>query len=147
LFQSHSPLASLAEKGTLSERAADLEKRCPTNDMAKSFCHEDLLKRPIRAEETGRLTGRALISLSQRSDAQNVRRAGLGLVLQRPCISATRVQTAAKHSPRPLEASTPPQRVLYHTHSPFPQMTTLGCLVNVLMEPQSLSPRRKPTGH
>jgi hypothetical protein len=37
---------------------------------------------PTHTQETGRSTGRALIHLSQRSDARNVRRGGSGLVLQ-----------------------------------------------------------------
>jgi hypothetical protein len=113
-FKVIAPQASLAEKGTLSERDADLEKRTPTNDTVKLFCYEDMLKRPIRAEETGRLTGQAPISLSQRSDARNVRR--VGSRASPPTSLHLSHSSAAKLSPRPLGASTT-QRLLYQTHS------------------------------
>ncbi|KAE9373421.1 hypothetical protein N431DRAFT_534764 [Stipitochalara longipes BDJ] len=71
------------KRGRRSGECAPASQR-QANDRPTSFWVSTWSKqttgRPIRARETGRPSGRALIYLSQRSDARNVRRVGSRLV-------------------------------------------------------------------
>jgi hypothetical protein len=142
---------SLAQKGVASENV-DLEiQRLQANDGPAAFClracSKQTAERPIRAQETGRPTGRALIYLSQRSDARNVRRVGSRLVSPTSWLLQPLVWAIRETIPFDPQGPTHFQRALYLHAVPYSQIVTPGCLVSAPLEPQSLSPCRELTGH